>query len=268
MQSSTRIVALCQFDHTLFDSCRYPVDSAARAALSRLAAHDVSVVLCSCRTRMQLELIQQEWGIRGPFASENGAAVFFPRGYVHLTVPGAREVAGYDVVEFGKPYPEVLATLRRVAERLRLTVMGFHDMSVDEAAAACALPLLEARLAKLRGYTEPFRIVSNDRNRAARLLRALRQAGLDWATIAPYHYLGTDHRNIGVRFLIDLLRRAPGDVRTVACCDDSGAPVVRYAGIPSVHVINAPSVAAWADALFEMADAARPPRGQHSILSA
>ena len=75
----------------------------------------------------------------------------------------AIDIAGYGVVEFGKPYAEVVALLHRAADRLGIKVVGFSDLSVEDVAIDCDPPLLQARLAGLRKYNEPFRVVNGNR---------------------------------------------------------------------------------------------------------
>ena len=67
-----------------------------------------------------LELIQRALGISHPFMCENGAALVIPRGYFSFGVTDAVEVAGREVVEFGRPYADVVAALQRTASRLTL----------------------------------------------------------------------------------------------------------------------------------------------------
>ena len=102
------ILVFCDLDDTLFDSRTFSVDASARRALDRIQTEHVALVFHSSRTRAELELIQQELGIRHPFIAESGAAVFFPRGYFAFGVAQAIDIAGYGVVEFGKPHAEVV----------------------------------------------------------------------------------------------------------------------------------------------------------------
>ena len=122
----------------------------AASVLRRLDEDDVPLVLCSNKTRAEIEYIQQGLGLRQPFVSEAGGAVFIPAGHFSFDVPGARRIAGYDAVELGRPSLDVIVALRRIAARERMSVVGFSDMSVEDVARACGLPLLQARLAKLR----------------------------------------------------------------------------------------------------------------------
>jgi mannosyl-3-phosphoglycerate phosphatase len=52
----------------------------AEAALDRLKLAGVPVILCSSRTRAELERLQQELGLADPFIAENGGALFAPSG--------------------------------------------------------------------------------------------------------------------------------------------------------------------------------------------
>src|SRR6185503_14509293 len=61
----------------------------------------VPIVLCSSRTRAEVEAIQQRLGIRHPFVCERGAAAFVPAGYFDFSIAGSRDVAGYHALEFG-----------------------------------------------------------------------------------------------------------------------------------------------------------------------
>jgi mannosyl-3-phosphoglycerate phosphatase family protein len=154
------LLVFCDLDDTLFDP-QASIDGAARRAVGRLVRARIPIVFCSSRTRGELELIQQELAINQPFVSESGAAVYIPQGYFPLRAEQAVVVPGYEVVEFGKPYADIVDVLHRTAGRLGVEVRAFSDMSVDEVANACALPLLQARLAKLREYSEVFRIVDS-----------------------------------------------------------------------------------------------------------
>ena len=49
--------------------------------------------------------------------------------------------------------------VREVAAAERVRVVGFSDMTVGDVAEECGLPVLDAQLAKLREFDEPFRLL-------------------------------------------------------------------------------------------------------------
>lgn len=277
MQSVPPILVFCDLDDTLFDVHVFSVDASARRALNRLERQRLPVVVCSSRTRAEIERIQQELGINHPFVSEGGAAVFLPHGYFAFERVMTTEVSGYQRVEFGKPYTEVVAALHRFAGRLGVRVVGFSDMSVGDVASDCDMPLLQARLAKLRDYSEMFRVVDAKPGAILRLFKALRAAGLVCTSRGRYHLLGACHHDVGSHFVRDLYRRAFGQVPTVAFGDHaSAAPLLRHAdvslvvqaddkgetmrllaNVPAARLIGAHSVGEWAEAILEIANRAQ-----------
>jgi mannosyl-3-phosphoglycerate phosphatase len=285
MQPVPSIVVFCDLDDTLFEPHTFSVDTSIHRALDRFESERVPLVFCSSKTRAELELIQQELGITQPFICENGAAVFVPRGYFGFDVTQGIDIAGYEVVEFGKPYGEVVASLHRAADRLRVEVVGFSDMSVEDVAIDCDLPLFQARLAKLREYNEPFRVVDAKAGALPRLFKTLRAAGLECTNRGRYHHVGAIRRDIGGRFLLGLYRRMFGELVTVAFGDHGSAvPLLRQADValvvqssvrhettrlladvPAARLSCADSVGAWADVILEIAGAAQRRRSSCSL---
>jgi mannosyl-3-phosphoglycerate phosphatase len=219
MEPRPPIVVFSDVDGVLRHPRVHSCTEAART-LQRLRREDVPLALCSSHTRAEVEWIQQELGIRHPFVCESGAAAFIPAGYFEFPVPGARDLAGYQAVEFGRPYAEVAGALHRTAERLRIEIEGFGDMSVEEVARDCCLPLLQARLSKLREYGERFRVLDPDEAARGRLFRALKAARLRCITGERYDQVGSPvDDSIGVSVLLGLYNRACGPVLTVGLVD-------------------------------------------------
>jgi mannosyl-3-phosphoglycerate phosphatase len=277
-QPNPSILVFSELDDTLFEPHGRGVDRRARRTIERLGHARIPIVVCSSQTRAELELVQQELGIAHPFVCESGAAVFIPRGYFPFDVPHAREVAGYDVVELGKPYGDVVSTLHRVAERAGVEVVGFSDMSVAEVARECDLPLLQARLAKLREYNEPFRMVDEQSDEMQRLLKMLRGGGLECTQRARLCHAGTVRLEIGVQLLRGLYRRAFGPLLTVAFSDNANAvALLRDADIPLIvqndrldvaavlrlapmaRLTTVGSVSAWVDTILDISDVVQQP---------
>jgi mannosyl-3-phosphoglycerate phosphatase len=188
-----RLIVITDVDGCLVDHATYS-HAAADAAIARLKASGVPIVLCSSKTRAELERVQEDLGLTGPFVVENGGALYVPAGTFPFAIPGTRQVAGCAVLEFGRPHEDVLATLLRTAARLGTDITTFSGMSVQAVAEDCSLSLSQARLAKLRDYDEPYRLVVPDPAARARLCSALRSAGLRCLAGGRYDHVtaGTD----------------------------------------------------------------------------
>jgi mannosyl-3-phosphoglycerate phosphatase len=218
------------------------------------------LVLCSSRTRAELELFQHKLGLAHPFVCENGGATLVPQGYFGFAVPGARSLPGYEAVEYGGAYADVVQLLRRIARRLHVEISGFSDMSIEAVARVCGMPLLQARLAKLREYDEPFRVLDPDPLASARFVKAAQAMGLRCTTVNAFVHAGT-HPDVreGVTLVRSLYRRAFGTVTTLgltrAMVDANLVPVVDHAVV--VHdddvARGAVDVVGWAEAVVDVA---------------
>jgi mannosyl-3-phosphoglycerate phosphatase len=198
----------------------------AAAALRQLSFHDTALVLCSGKTRAELEFVQQKLDITHPFICENGGAVIIPNSYFDFDVPDVRSVAGSQAIEVGWTYRDVVDILHRTADRLRIEIVAFSDMSIEEVAQECRLPLLQARLVKLREYEELFRLVDPSSSARARLFKALEAVNLRGREGGRFDRVGAPVGGAaGVNLLTSLYRRERGDVITVGVtdttCEDS-----------------------------------------------
>jgi mannosyl-3-phosphoglycerate phosphatase len=238
-----------------------------------LATERIALILCSSMTRAQLELAQQELGICEPFICESGAAILIPDRYFPFDVLCDRDLPGYHVIEFGRPYPEIVARLHRTAKRLNTPVVGFSDETVEQVAHERGLSLSHARLAKLREYDEPFRLVRPTEVARTRLWRALRASGLACISSGSMEHVGAPvNRAAAANLLSSLYRRTFDSIVTASFGTnaDGPAPPVHFAflTIPpmqsnghgpsdSARIQHGMDRALWIETVVEIADAAR-----------
>lgn len=69
------------------------------------------------KTRLETEYYRNKLGIKDPFISENGAAIFIPRGYFNLNYHYTRRTEHYDIVELGTAYSEIREKLERIRKK-------------------------------------------------------------------------------------------------------------------------------------------------------
>jgi predicted mannosyl-3-phosphoglycerate phosphatase (HAD superfamily) len=250
MSSEMPMIVFSNVDEVL----RRPTEAAytdAATTLKGLKREAVPLVLCSNKTRAEIEAVQQALDIHHPFVCEGGSAAFVPIGYFPFDVPDAREVAGYQAIELGRPYPEVVEALRRTASRHRIGVVGFNDMSVEEVARDCHLSLLEARLAKLREYGERFRLIDTSPETHQRLCRALERAHLHCFGSGRYHHVGAavDTR-LATGRLYALFRRAFGAVLSVGSSEATAPFADRRENLPHGATGEVTTLPGWAEAIM------------------
>ena len=256
-------------DGTLLEHDGYSFD-AARPALARLERHGVPLVLCTSKTRAEVEPLRAALGNTHPFITENGGAAFVPRGYFPFDLDGASPAGAYVALVMGDPYAEVVAALQRASRTSGIAVRGFSDMTDDEVAAATGLSVREAHLARQREFDEPFEIL--DGGRAEALLEAIAREGKRWTAGGRFHHImGASDKGDAVRALTAAYRRRWGSLTTVGLGDAPNdasflaavdVPIViasprsdgLQAVVPRARVTTRPGPAGWNDAVSAVLD--------------
>jgi mannosyl-3-phosphoglycerate phosphatase len=176
------------------------------------------------------------------------------------------------VIEFGRSYVGVVELLHRTARRVHVDVVGFSDMSVEQVATAYDLSLSRARLAKLREYDEPVRVINGRDGARERLLRSLYAAGLASNYQGAYDHIGAAvDKGTSVKLLTALFRRTFGplitigvgsttnsaallrsvDVPFIVASDRAAPDLQELPRIPRLHLT--PGVVPWIEAIGEIA---------------
>lgn len=259
-------VFFSDLDGTLLHIRTYSPE-AARPALQQLTRKRYPLVLSTSKTRAEVEFWREQLGNRHPFSVENGGAIYVPDGYFKFPLPGAVKRDGYEFIEYGTPYPELVETLRAASRESGCQVLGFSDMTVEEVSRRTLLPLEQAELAKRREYDEPFEIIGVGTHG---LLRAIELRGKHWTRGDRfYHITGDNDKAAAVRLLSGLYRQAHSDVVTVGIGDGHNDtsfldvvdhPIVIYSrfavalkkAIPRSQVTQAPGPHGWNEAVLQV----------------
>jgi mannosyl-3-phosphoglycerate phosphatase len=233
------MVIFTDLDGTLLDRDSYTWD-AALPAVRLLRDRGIAWVFVTSKTRAELEYWRRAMANDHPFAVENGGAIFVPDGYFG-GIAGATRQNGYEVIATGEPYDKLIAVLERASRESRCRVRGFHDMTAEEVAAACHLPVEQAILAKQREYDEPFEII--DPERAGDLQTAIAAEGMMSVLGGRfYHVSGAHDKGCAVKLLTGLFRRrAANHVTTIGLGDGLN-------DIPLLLAVDVPVVVRSADA--------------------
>jgi mannosyl-3-phosphoglycerate phosphatase len=191
-----KTIIFTDLDGSLLHPKTYSFKEAA-PALELIRAKGIPLVLCSSKTRAELDLYQKRLQITDPFITENGGAVFVPMGYFTFLTDGVRR-ADYIVSAFGTPYAEIRKAFVQLRERLGVAVKGFGDMTVEDISKLTGLPEEEAGLAKMRDFAEPFAF---EQGTDERLLKAIEESGLHWTQGRLFCIMGNHDKGKAVRVL-------------------------------------------------------------------
>jgi mannosyl-3-phosphoglycerate phosphatase len=183
-----RTVVFSDLDGTLLDqNYSFEVTS---PVIARLKVLNVPIVLCSSKTRLEIEYFRTKLGINDPFISENGAAIFVPPGYFETWKYWTKQTKQYDIVELGIAYSYIRKKFERIRKTCVNELIGFGDMTAKEIAKDTGLTIELAELAKQREYTEPFR---HNKSNEAKLFKAIREEGLHFTMGGKYYHLMGNH---------------------------------------------------------------------------
>jgi mannosyl-3-phosphoglycerate phosphatase len=201
-KKTAKAVIFSDLDGTLLDE-KYSFDSVS-PIIARLVSLNVPIVLCSSKTRTEIEYYRKKLGIDAPFVSENGAAIIIPRGYFKRKHSYAKQTEQYDIVEIGIAYSLIRRKLARIKKMFPQKISGFGDMNAAEIASSTGLTIELAELAKQREYSEPFRYYGEQEKEGLRIIKGGKFN----------HLVGNHDKGKAVLFLRELYSEKFGHVET------------------------------------------------------
>jgi mannosyl-3-phosphoglycerate phosphatase len=215
-------IIFTDLDGTLLDYHTYSY-TAALPCLELIKEKNIPLVLCSSKTRAEIEQWKNRIDNSHPFISENGGGIFIPHAYfpaddLQSVWPRVELVNGYAVLVLGTPY----TILRQTLEELRrdgFEVTGFGDMDAKGVAEITGLTLEDAELAKRREFDEPF-VFSGEATRIESLVVAIAAKGLRCVAGGRLlHVTGNNDKGKAVEIITQLYRKKCGEIITVALGD-------------------------------------------------
>lgn len=229
------LVLYSDLDGTLLDKSTYSFD-AARPALERIRGRPVVLVLCTSKTRAEVEVVQQQLAIYHPFIIENGGAVYLPAGDARQPWWDGIPVTDWLKVSLGVPHRSLIPRLRDIQRTTGLKLTGFQDMSPRAVASACGLSVAEARRAKRREFDEPFTVTPDTSGTRRAVEEEARRLGLTVSTGGRFlHLSGGSDKGRAVAVLDHLLQRRFGPLLTAGLGDSpNDLPMLRVVGRPVI----------------------------------
>ena len=183
------LLVATDLDGCLLDEESYSPD-AAREALRALDERGIPLVMCSSKTRPEIEELQRQLGRRDPFVVENGGAVVIPVG---------SDAA--EVIVLGVARDVLVASLRAIAAETEGGIRGFSDFSTQELHRLTGLEGDALDRARRREFDEPFLLENGAGRDAVAHAAALR--GLRVTSGGRFHHLmGATDKGAALRVLL------------------------------------------------------------------
>jgi mannosyl-3-phosphoglycerate phosphatase family protein len=197
-----KILIFTDLDGTLLDYHAYSYEKAL-PALQYLRKREIPLIICTSKTRAEIEVYRKKLRNPHPFIAENGGAVFIPQHYFKKMPAGPSNRNGYTVRELGTPYRALRRKLKEIAGGFNHEIKGFGDISAHEIHKKYGVPLYEARLSKKREYDEPFNFVTLPDDKIVRGMESeFAKAGLHMVKGGRlFHLMGKNDKGKAVRLL-------------------------------------------------------------------
>jgi mannosyl-3-phosphoglycerate phosphatase len=225
----SKTIIISDLDGTLLDPATYSFETAL-PALRQIRDRGIPLVLCSSKTRAEVEVYRKRLENVDPFISENGGGIFIPEGYFPFST-GYKKMDGYEVAFLGRAYSDVRKSFLALRTMMGVRAKGFGDMTAEEIARLTSLPLEEAKLAAMRDFDEPFLFEKGEE--AAPFLKAIEDSGFRWTQGAFFHILGDHDKGRGVRILKEFYEKAWGEIRTIGLGDSlNDLPFLQEVDVP------------------------------------
>jgi mannosyl-3-phosphoglycerate phosphatase len=195
-------------DGTLLDHHTYSFDKAL-LSLKLIRNKEVPLILCSSKTKPEIEVFRKKLKNTHPFISENGGAIFVPRKYFRIKLDGFVERLGYWVKELGVSYPLLRKKLVQVTSKFNQPVYGFGDMNPKEISSLCGISHKDAELAKWREYDEPFYFLKSvDEDTLKKIQSEFYKDGFNLVKGGRlFHLTGQNDKGKAVEILTDLYQQ-------------------------------------------------------------
>lgn len=209
------LVVFSDLDGCLLDERTYRWD-AARPALEALGSRGVPLLLCSSKTRAEMEALAGGLGLAWPFIVENGGALVIPNGRAAgAAVAGTRAAR---VVVLGTPASLLMKAMGEIAAETGARLRAFEDLPASEIEDLTGLAGASIELARRREFDAPFLVEPDALDSVARAAEA---RGLRVTRGGRFFHL-TGPTDKG-RAVLELLRLYPanGSARVTVALGDS-----------------------------------------------
>jgi len=218
MTITPKPVIFTDLDGCLLDRETYSFEPA-QAALRLIRKKKIPLIPVSSKTRVEMEEYRRRLKNEHPFVSENGGAVFIPKGYFSFQFSYDREWEEYRVLELGTFYPQIIRALEFIKKETGIRIRGFHDLSEEDLVSLSGLAPEEAAWAKKREYDEPFLIEGGEKE-VKIVQKKIRERGLNYVWGGRFHHiLGKNDKGKATQILKDLYKKESSSVWTVGIGD-------------------------------------------------
>lgn len=224
-------VIFTDLDGTLLEYGSYSFKPAL-PALQVIRLKNIPLVMCTSKTRAEIEVYRRLLHNNDPFISENGSGIFIPENYFSNEFNYSKKIDGYKVIELGTRHKELTEALSSIRNETGLDIKSFSEMTISEISDISGLSKESAELARMREYDEPF--ILRDEKDIENLKTEITGRGFRHTEGGLFHHImGKNDKGEAVRVLIRLFKQKFRDLKTIAIGDSQNdLPMLESVDIP------------------------------------
>ena len=227
-----KTIIFTDLDGTLLNHHDYSFNQG-KDALQEVSKKQIPLVFTTSKTKIEVELLQKEMGLKEPFIIENGAAIFIPKDYRNYDLSNLEVLGDYHIFQLGKTYDQILNFYNEY--KYRFGMKGFSDMSDEEVSMYTGLDKTKTKYCKQRDFTEPFLLEDESK------LDLLKNLALTYKIKVTkggrfYHLLGEKQdKGKAVKKAIEILKQNNKKVKSIALGDgENDLEMLKSVDIPII----------------------------------
>ncbi len=175
-------------------------------AIELMRSRNIPLILSTMRTAAEILPLLEALDCKDPFIVESGGAVYVPEDYFNIPFSYQKCINRYRVIEIGSKHEMLLENLEQLRQSQGLKIIGFSELSPQQAASKGNISLEEIQAAQSREYSEPV-IFEGEAEALARLREEIEKRHLRLLENNQYFMLTGDHdEGSAVRLLMQLYR--------------------------------------------------------------
>jgi len=182
-------------------------------ALKLIKTKKIPLIFCTSKTVPETKIYIRKIGINQPFIVENGGAILIPKNYFDFKFHYDKIKDDYFVIELGTDYKKLMDAFNKLKKVCKFKIIDFSDMDAKIIAHDTGLNLNEAKLAKKRNYSIPFKI---EKNNFKKMITLIKKSKLNYTRGKSYHYImGKNNKAKAVKILIKLYKQKYKEIFTI-----------------------------------------------------
>lgn len=244
-ETTKNLIIFTDLDGTLLDHYTYSFEKAL-PALRLIKEKGIPLIICSSKTRSEIEHYRKKLSNYHPFISENGGGIFIPHGYFRFEIADCRfkieKNKDYYIIRLGAKYSDLRKALLELHSE-GFNLKGFGDMTAEEVSELANMNIDEAEMSRERDFDEPF-VFEGSKIDEQRLLESISAKGFNFTQGRFFHILGNSDKGKAVAILTELYKKKLGEIITIAIGDSPN-------DIPMLELVDYPVVVKKPDGIHD-----------------